>query len=135
MRLLLPTAVALSALVSCTKGDSGLDTGEDALVTYSDKDNDTIIDLHEGYLPTGGRTEAGEPEYETVDTDGDTKPDHMDPDSDDDGISDAREEIYWIQRVPTNTDEYRQARRNRPVFVKMFETFQQEQAAGANERQ
>lgn len=44
-------------------------------------------------------------------------------------------EIYWIQRVPTNTDEYRQARRNRPVFVKMFETFQQEQAAGANERQ
>lgn len=80
----LPTALLLAALVACTKGTSTDDTGEGPLVTYSDKDNDTILDLHEGWVDEDS-------EELPIDTDGDTKPDFMDPDSDDDGISDSRE--------------------------------------------
>ena len=94
----------LLMLAACTGGQGG--PGDDqVVVTASDQDGDTIIDLHEGYIdPEAPREEEtedtdtdvgdtdtpAEPE-ESRDTDGDGTPDYLDLESDGDGIPDADE--------------------------------------------
>jgi hypothetical protein len=78
--------VTLFALSACAGlGPDGKDAPQD-LVSWTDQDGDTIIDLDEGfvdpYAEDGGASE---------DFDGDGTPNYLDEDSDDDGIPDAIE--------------------------------------------
>lgn len=116
MRIRFTQYSCLLLLAACASGTGSKD--DDAIViTASDQDGDTIIDLHEGYvdplapdaeeegtedtdtdLPedtdtdtdSGEDTDSDEPEV-SMDTDGDGTPDYLDLDSDGDGISDAKE--------------------------------------------
>ncbi len=70
---------------------SGFDAGFDV---FGDSDGDTISDVHEGRMATGG-----------VDTDGDGAPDYLDPDSDGDGILDRDEAGDMnVMTSPIDTD-------------------------------
>ncbi|MCP4809811.1 MAG: hypothetical protein GY913_25335 [Proteobacteria bacterium] len=80
----------LLALVACN-GGSGPAEGEESPISYIDSDEDTILDMHEGYGQTGEYDDAGEPIEASEDADGDGTPDHLDTDSDDDGILDKDE--------------------------------------------
>ena len=81
------TAICLAAVAVCSCEGSGIvlgdateDLGIDSPVT-DDMDGDGISDVDEGRYESGG----------SIDTDGDTLPDHQDLDSDDDGIRDEEE--------------------------------------------
>ena len=65
-------------------GSSSGDDDDKNDIIYEDADDDSIIDLHEGYADPDGDEEA-------TDTDDDDEPDYMDEDSDDDGIDDEDE--------------------------------------------
>ncbi|MCB9596354.1 MAG: hypothetical protein H6719_26765 [Sandaracinaceae bacterium] len=70
---------------------SGFDAGFDV---FGDSDGDTISDVHEGRMASGG-----------VDTDGDGAPDYLDPDSDGDGILDVDEAgDSSVSTSPIDTD-------------------------------
>ncbi len=86
---ILPTPVlALALLAACAGSGGGED--EQAQIYYSDQDNDSIIDMHEGYTASTEEGEDGDV-FEERDSDGDGTPDYLDTDSDNDGIADANE--------------------------------------------
>ena len=101
---LLHTGLIALLVAGCGPG-TGERPDDGIVITFSDQDGDTIIDLHEGYVDpdapaeeedtdvdTETDTDVEEPEpTESVDTDGDGTPDYLDLDSDDDGLSDALE--------------------------------------------
>lgn len=123
--------ISLAALVACTGGTSGTatadsgDTGDTAveIVVDNDRDNDTILDIHEGEEDADGdgkpnaddkdsdgdgikdKHEAGDDNPNTlpVDTDLDGVPDYLDQDSDDNGIPDA-DEAGEDKSNPIDTD-------------------------------
>jgi hypothetical protein len=78
--------LALALLASCT-GGGGKSTDDPVVITYTDSDGDTIIDLHEGYVDPA---EAEEGEV-SADTDADGTEDYLDEDSDGDGVPDLEE--------------------------------------------
>ena len=108
VRILL-TSIALTAvLVGCSS--SGTDnTGDtdDLTVQYADQDEDTILDLHEGYVDPESPLydgDTGAPS-ESVDTDGDGIYDYLDTDSDNDTIPDSVEagDADWVT-LPWDSD-------------------------------
>ena len=84
------SVILVAALVGCNGGD-GTPDGEETPISYIDSDEDTILDMHEGYGQTGEFDDNGDPIEESEDADGDGTPDHLDTDSDDDGIPDKDE--------------------------------------------
>jgi len=87
----LRSSLALVALAGCvTQAPSG-DSGDQAAISYVDSDEDTILDMHEGWENTGDIDENGEEVVLEEDTDADGTPDHLDTDSDGDGIDDKVE--------------------------------------------
>jgi hypothetical protein len=78
-------ALALLLLTSCS-GGGGAGGDDKQIITYTDTDGDTIVDLHEGYADP-----ASEDGAVSTDTDGDGTPDFQDDDSDGDGILDKDE--------------------------------------------
>ncbi len=76
----------LVGLGACSTSGGGGTTDPNQLVSWKDEDEDTILDLDEGYVdPTN--TEG----LIATDTDGDGTPDYQDIDSDGDGIDDSVE--------------------------------------------
>ncbi|MCK6505147.1 hypothetical protein L6R53_17410 [Myxococcota bacterium] len=85
LQLLVPLLLA-----ACNGGKGGDGDGDTVAVTYADADQDSIIDMHEGYTTIAGE-EGEDPVVEERDSDGDGTPDYLDLDSDDDGIQDINE--------------------------------------------
>lgn len=80
------------ALAGCdTGGGKGSTDGPNQVVSYSDQDQDGIIDFHEGFVDPDAETTDTAAPTESTDTDGDGTADYLDTDSDDDGILDAVE--------------------------------------------
>ena len=106
-RLLLSSLVLTAALLGCDKGlDETVDT-DGLTVQYSDQDEDTILDLHEGYVDPESplyESDTGSPS-ESVDTDGDGTFDYLDTDSDNDTIPDSVEagDADWVT-LPWDSD-------------------------------
>ncbi|MFZ5475242.1 MAG: hypothetical protein ACOZNI_00580 [Myxococcota bacterium] len=69
--------------VACSGRTSGGKEGPNELVSWSDEDGDTILDLDEGFVDPA--------EGESSDFDADGTPDYQDLDSDEDGIPDGQE--------------------------------------------
>lgn len=78
------------ALLACTGTKDGKKGDDSVVITYSDQDEDTILDIHEGYSVVDSG-DTGEPVVEERDSEGDGIPDYLDIDSDDDGIPDENE--------------------------------------------
>ncbi len=80
-------------LAGCTFGSTGGGSDDPTtLISWKDEDEDTILDLDEGYVDpaqVGGDTAEGP--LESTDTDEDETPDYQDLDADDDGIEDYLE--------------------------------------------
>jgi hypothetical protein len=119
--------LTLAALLACTDGETGNtgDSGDTAeeIVVDNDRDNDTILDIHEGEDDPDGdgkpnsddqdsdgdgipdHIEAGDDNPNTlpIDTDLDGEPDFLDLDSDNNGILDE-DEAGANPKAPTDTD-------------------------------
>ena len=91
-RIVVSLLVSL-ALAGCDAGTGGKGStdGPNQVVSYSDQDQDGIIDFHEGFVDPDAETTDTAAPTESTDTDADGTPDYLDTDSDDDGILDATE--------------------------------------------
>ncbi len=89
--MILRSVVVLLALAGCNGDTASDDSGEGPPVSYVDSDDDSILDMHEGWENTGEIDEDGDEIVLEEDTDGDGTPDHLDTDSDDDGVDDSLE--------------------------------------------
>ncbi len=88
-----PTSILLLlVLAACTAGADGGSAGAPTLISWQDEDEDTILDLDEGFVdPKGAPDDTAEGPRVSTDSDGDATPDYQDLDSDDDGIPDRNE--------------------------------------------
>jgi len=80
------SVLVVLALAACGPNGGGGKEEPPVLISWSDEDQDTILDLDEGYVDP-----ANEEGLASADTDGDGKPDYKDKDADDDTIEDRIE--------------------------------------------